>query len=65
MKLSLDAHLVGVWAYDMYIPRHRHGYAMTWPMNKHREKKTQEYLHGKTFGLLRNVMHILRHVSFL
>jgi hypothetical protein len=52
MKLSLDEHWVGVWAYDMYIPRHRHGYGMTWPMDKHREKKTQEDLHGKTFGLL-------------
>jgi hypothetical protein len=30
---------VGVWAYDMYIPRHRHGYGMTWPMDKHREKE--------------------------
>jgi hypothetical protein len=65
MKLSLDKHWVGVWVYDMCIPRHRHGYGMTWSMEKHREKKHKKIYMGRPLVYCTHVMHILRHASFL
>ncbi len=65
MKYSLDEHSVGVWPYDMYIPRHKHGYGMTWPMDKHRGKKHKKIYMGRPLVYCTHVMHILRHASFL
>lgn len=54
---------MGIW--HVYIPRHRHGYRMTWLMDSIEKKKHKKISIGRPLVYCTHVMYILRHASFL